>query len=1207
MLRPLLFIIFCLHILPGVRAANEDQIRRDADLLPPSQWEGETLFELIPSERSGVDMRYELDPEHPLRRLYAYGWATGNVAIGDLDGDGRADLFFPGTTGPHRLFLQRDDFSFEEATPTAQLGGDEGWGSCAVLGDVDNDGDLDIYVVNYDHPNQLLVNISSRGLVRFADMASDYKVDLETGGLAASFVDADNDGLLDLYVQTYHLEPEGGRPENIELTETDEEISLPEEWEQSYLGYRDREGKASWIEAPLKDRFFRNSGNGVFFPEPTSILGQRRSYSAAHTWWDFDHNLMPDLYVGNDSHMPDLLFRNQGSRKFVGVSTRSLPGSPWLTRGGAAADWNGDLLIDFFATGSSPRTWSDQLSYGEPFRPDLYRLATTGGVLQEPRNTLFANTGTTRFQELAHLAGLARTGATWASKAADYDLDGRPDLFLATGEARDWTSLPSSELIGESLIGKTRWEILSDQPKRAEPDLAFRNQGNWQFENASSEWGLDHVGMSYSASHGDLDGDGDLDLVVCALGEPVRIYRNHSQANRCVIRLEGTRTHSSGIGAELIADTGDLPQLQQLYPSGGFKNSDEPAFFLGLGNETSVRRLSIRWPGSGVTTTLQNLEAGKAYTITEAISLVPAAARRIKGQPLFSGSAILVGAGRLDRSFDDYTVQPLLPRGISRTGPSLAAIDIDRDGASELFIGGGKGAESQLIARSPVLGNMGTRLAEDREHVDGGAVFFDADNNGNLDLFVASGSVEAGNNESPAADRLYFGGAAGFQPGPGPIPGAEANSGPVAAADFDRDGDVDLFIGSRFEVGAYPKSGTHRLLINDGSGKFSDETDKLAPGLQKAGAATSAIWSDADGDGWLDLLIATHWGPVRFWKNSEGSFTEETQASGLSGLTGLWNSITGGDIDNDGDIDYLVGNEGLNTENRLANGSLALYLGDFLEIGKPQLVETFEEKGRIIPRQNWLDFAELKTDLLEEYSSSRDFQERGVPEIFSDEAYSRATRWTVNTLASGFLRNDGKAQFEFVPFPRIVQVAPVYGMVVTDVNADGHRDAYLLQNRASATIRQPAPDNGGVSQLLLNSGDADAPFLATSPEKSGLIVFGPARSLITTDLNNDNRPDFIATLQNDDPVTFLNESTSDLMQPIKVKLDTRGKHPAGARVTFTIPGSPVQTAEYYAGGGFLSQSPPELFFAAPAKPEDSATVSIRWADGTTTKRRIYFQ
>ncbi len=1204
MIRSFLLLTFFTCLSTSLlRAVSDEDIMTKEALEPKSSWDGGTLFERVSSKKSGVTMRYELNLKHPLKHLYAFGWATGNVAIGDLDGDQRADLFFPGTTGPHRVFLQRDNFTFEDVSSIAQVGGDDSWGSSAIMADVDDDGDLDIYVVNYEAPNQLLMNISRGGVIRFVDMADDYGIDFKTGALSASFVDKDGDGYLDLFIQNYHIEPAAGRPESIESEVREGVVKLRPPWDSAYIRYLNKEGEAQWVEGPLADLLYRNNGKGKFEVMPDPFVGTQRSYSTAHSWLDIDQDLLPDLFLANDSHGPDALLQNGGANGMQDVTRIVLPYTPWFSRGCVTADFNNDLYIDLLATGSAPLTQKERLSYGEPLRQDVFRVANTGGAMQVPRNTLFANTGTTRFQELAELAGIADTGATWAVKAGDYDGDGLTDLFFTTGEARDWTSVASGALEGESLKGKTRWDILENQPERAQRNLAFRNKGNWQFDNATAAWGLGGKEISYAAGQGDLDGDGDIDLVVCPLGEEVILYRNHSQAERLVVQLEGKRSNQLGIGSELFTRTGGLTRVQQLYPQGGFKNSDEPVFFAAAPEGKALDRLTVRWQGSGAYESLEKVEPGFRYTLKEAYSLIPSLSRQPPTKPLFSGSDALRGIGYLELPFNEILSQPLAPSGLSRSGPSLATSDLDGDGLSELLLGGSSDAISRFVARSPKLSATGSELEKDLASEDGGSVYFDADNDGDIDLFIASGGIEAGKRPEALQDRLYLMEKDRFVRSPaGSLPTANTNSGPVAAADFDRDGDVDLFVGGHFKAGSYPEAGTSYLLQNNGKARFTDVTDQLAPGLRTTGAVSSAIWTDADNDGTLDLMLTTEWGPIQLWKNDGGKLAQPTTEAGLENLTGRWNAITGRDIDNDGDIDYLVANEGLNSQ------KTSIYRNNFITAGplalKKVSIEMLKENGEMLPLRGWVDFAELDPSIAEKSKSPREFTAL-LPSLFSKEKLDKARSWSLKTRESGILINDGTGKFAFAPLPRIAQTSQSYGIALTDVNYDGLADAYLLQNRASSTILKPEPNTSGVSQLLLGTGKADMPFLAVPARQSGLLAYGAGRALVTTDLNRDDRVDFIAALNDSDPAAFLNKTDSAINQPLSVAIDSPGKHPAGARVTVTIPGFPTQTAEYYAGGGYRSQSSQELFFGAPAKPQGPAVIQFRWADGSSTKRTIY--
>lgn len=1210
MIRHLLTLFFCLLISVG-QVFSQDSSTTDDDVIKkralerPSSWRGDSLFEKVDSKATAVSMRYEFDPEHPMRRLYAYGWAVGNVAIGDLNGDGKADLFFPGTTGEHRVFLQRDEFRFGEVTSRVNAGGKEGWGSAAVMADVDNDRDLDVLVINYDSPNQLLINNGDPENLRFVDRAKEWGLDFSDGALTASFCDFDLDGFLDLYIQTYHLEPENGRPDKIETRKENEVIRLPEKWEQSYLGYENGEGKQRWVEAPLSDRFFTNK-NGKFLPIGDSGIAVGRSYGTAHLAWDPDHDLRPDLYVSNDSHGPDLNYK-LSENGFIETARKVFPYTPWFSRGIASADFNNDLLIDLVVANSSVPDPLSQLRYGEPFRSDIARALTSGGAIQRNRNILMANNGTSRFREMANFAGIGNTGATWAVKAGDYDCDGLVDLFFATGQARQWSALPSAALIGESLSGKTRWDILQKHPEDRQTDRAFQNLGNWKFGDTSKDWGLDHAGMSYSVGQGDLDGDGDLDLVVCPLGENVILYRNHSSQNRVVISLDGEKTNEFGHGAEILCAIENAPgRLMQMHPTGGFKGSDEAAFFIGMGETETLNRVSIRWPGSNAITTLENLEAGYRYEIREVNSLRPPAIRARRGSPMFVGSNALKRTGEEEIIPNLPDAQPLLPPAIDRAGPSVAAIDLDGDGNLEIYLGGSEAHNPHFVAGNVELAKANHPFRSYAAWEDAAAVFFDANGDGREDLYVASSSFQSGTDPKLMMDRLYF-----LQPNgdyidasKSHLPNATVNSSAVAVADFDKDGDLDLFVGAHHLVGKYPSPDRSRILLNNGSGKFADSTSALAAGLENAGIVNSAIWSDVDNDGWLDLLLVCEWGTPQLWKNQDGRLTNQSKEWGLDQLTGKWNSITGGDIDGDGDIDYVVTNEGENGVLQASQDQPAqLFAGDFAGNGK-QIPITLVGG---LPIHGWEELAFAGFPESKIGKSPQEFVASFLTKNFSAARLSESASASASAteLRSGLLMNEGSGALRFKALPAEAQCSEGMGCIVSDFNFDGRADLFLVQNRGGGSLAHPEALNAGISQLFLGTGNAENPLWPVQAENSGLVIYGFGRGATAVDLNRDNKPDILATINGSDPAIFANNIKVGRTQPLPIPLfGADGKQAAGARVTVEIIGFPTQTAEYYAGGGYYSQSPRTLFFGAPAGGSRVAKVSIRWSDGTKSSRTI---
>ncbi len=1199
------FLVRCAMALCAIEIAiaePDSRLLRREKLSAPSGWAGGTLFESIRGSAIGVDMDYPLDPDHPMRRLYPYGWATGNCAIGDLDGDGRLDLFFPGTTGPHKLFLQRDGFRFEEADETSGIPSDPGiWGSAAIMGDIDRDFDLDIYVVNYGAPNQLFVNISRGGQVRFTEMAEEYGVAIESGSLGASFVDFNGDGWLDLFVQTYHIEPEGGRPEEIEMIPGEGGPVLPEKWERSYLAYLDAEGNPRWVEAGLSDALLINNRRGAFVDSEYTGLAVGRSYGVSHLWWDLDNDLRPDLYTGNGSHEPDLFYRQSASGRLVEVGRDSVPCSPWFPRGATAADFNNDLEIDFFGACHAPLTHRERLRYGEPFPRDIMRTQRVGGPRQVARNVLLANTGAPRFEEVARLAGVAHTGAAWAVKSGDYDCDGRIDLFVANGEARDWSALPSADLVGENLVGKTRWDLLEGVPEYPQRDFDYRNLGDWNFEESGKSWGLDHRGMTYCASQGDLDGDGDLDLVVCRLGEEVTILRNHTGGRRLVVTFEGDdQANTSGVGVEMLALVGTTGHLRHLYPTGGFKSSDESAIHLGLGDEEKVDRVTLRWPGSGAVATFVDWEPGFRYIVREGENR-RTSVQKVQQRPLFSPTNAIRGARHRENSFDTARTQPMVPEGLAFAGPGLALNDLDGDGLSEILFTGATGQGDRFIARSPGLLRFRQPFSRGKAYEGTAAVYFDADGDGDLDLYLGSGGIEFAEDPGRLRDRLFLNvGLGRFAEAPPTfLPAAEEITGAVAAADFDRDGDVDLFVGARMKRHHYPLPGRNQLLVNRGDAKFDEGIDAVAPGLVETGMVTGAIWTDVDDDGWLDLLLSHDWGTPQLWMNRRGKLENATGRAGLEGLSGRWNGVTGRDIDADGDIDYLLSNIGHNT----GDNATRVFARPVPDAAHAAVVFVEEDGAGPLPSYGWSHWGSLPS-IRERVNSPAAFvrEADALLGISATEAQG-----LVRERRTGLLINEGGGRLRFRPMPVEAQFGPASGVVLSDFDFDGQSDAFVLQNDMSATLRHPDPGNKAVSRLFLGTGDSETPFRALSPAVSGLVLYGAGRAAAVTDLDGDSRADLICTINDASPVAYLNTEPRGRTQPLKVQLDFSGKLIPGARVSLEIPGFPRQTAEYYAGGGYLSQSSSDLFFGAPADLDEPVPVEIRWSDGTVTRRLYYLE
>jgi len=1157
-----------------------------------------TLFHELAPQSTGVDFVNPIDTEHPLKRLYTSGYGGAGVAAGDLDGDGRCDLYFVSGARENRLYRNLGDGTFADITQAAGVGGGNAWGGGAALVDIDADGDLDIYVCNYESPHQLFLN---DGAGKFTEAARQFGLDQSAAFLMAAFADYDGDGDLDVYLLGHRYYRPTGRPAGVvALVKNGTRQMLPQY--EDYYGIKYQGGDKYDIDiVGASDRLLRNDGGTFVDVTSQAGISLDRNQGNSVTWWDFNHDGLPDIYVGNDFDDPDLLYRNNGNGTFTDVAKQQLPHTAWFTMGADCGDINNDGLMDFLAADMAGTThYKSKTTMGAMGGDSKIWFMQNADPPQYMRNCLYVNTGTGHFMDAAFMSGIAASDWAWAVKFGDLDCDGRIDVFISNGMTRNFTD-SDHPLDVKALTGNTEWDLHEDGPARPERNLAYRNRGDFDFSEQSAKWGLDHKGISYAAAYFDLEGDGDLDLAVANLDEPPTILRNDGiSGTRVVLQLRGEDKNRSGIGASVRVRTKHGLQIRQFNPMRGFSSSDEPLVYFGLGNAEEIDELSVTWP-SGKVSTLQGLPTGRRYTIAETDASTPNGVKAKPAEPMFVSSSALRNARHWEGPFDDFAAQPLLPNRLSQNGPGIACGDIDGDGDEDLFVGGSFRLLGHLMFNTgdgrydvkPFAAGEPHKVSEDL-----GAVFFDSDRDGDLDLYVVSGSVEAPSTHPVYRDRLYTNdGRGNFSPAKGDALPANADSGSVVtAADYDRDGDLDLFVGGRVIAERYPETPKSCLLENN-DGKFRDIANST-PGLGNSGLVTGALWTDANGDGWIDLLVTNEWGPVRLFLNSEGTLTEATTAAGLDKRLGWWTGVSGGDFDNDGDIDYVVTNFGLNTKYKASlETPELLFYGDIEGEGRNRIIEAGFENGQIYPHRGFSCSSKAMPCVREKVSTYHAFASAVLTEIYTPNRLQNAQRFEANTLETGILINDGNAKFTFKPLPKLAQISPAFGSSVLDVDGDGHVDIYLVQNFHGPQI-ETRPMNDGLSVLLL--GDGSGKFESVPPLASGLIVPEDAMSLVVTDLAGDGRPDFVVGI-NDGPVRAFENRTSSV--PLAVLLVGAAGNPTaiGGQVTIEYSDGSKRVSEVTAGGGYLSQSSPTLYFSSAS----SATqVSVRWPDGSRTTQQI---
>jgi hypothetical protein len=1135
---------------------------------------GATMFKVLSPQETGVVTENPYDDPRmwgALNYEIENGSFGTGVAIGDYDGDGRPDIFVVSKTRSCRLFRNLGNWKFEDVTEKAGVG-DKGeaagiWKQGATFVDVDNNGLLDIYVCRYGAPNLLYIN---QGDGTFKEEARSRGLAVTDASVMAAFCDYDRDGFLDVFIQTNILDdshPSGQR-----------------------------------------DYLFHNNGDGRFtdVTDRAGISGEAQGHSAV--WWDYDGDGWPDLYVANDFAVPDKLYHNNRDGTFTDTIDSVVPHTTYSSMGSDLGDVNNDGLIDLFVAEMAPTT----------HQKDQRTIALMRSLLTDPpgnsaaapqymRNALFINTGKGRCLEAACLAGLSATDWTWSPRLEDLDNDGRLDLFVTNGMNRELhnADLNTRKELAETISEKMRIDKAS--PMLVEQHLAFRNMGDLRFEDVSAAWGLNQRGISFGSAFGDLDGDGNLDIVHTNYEGGVTLLRNDSDTGHsAIVALRGTRSNRFGVGSTVRIETDSGVQVRALVLARGVLSSSEPILHFGLGEGTRIRRLVVSWP-SGHVQSFSDLAADRRFTITEPSAPIATGPTKeiVPGQ--FSEVSSAAGFSLLSREtlVDELVQQPLLPMRQNRRGPSIAVGDLNGDGNDDAVMGGTPSDPTRILLAGAAAGFVGAdpRVPSTGESLDDGPVLlFDADGDGINDLLVTKGGSSLPADSAEYQPRLFLNdGRGGFKPAPADaFPQLAVSVGAVAAADFDRSGRLSLFLGGRVVPGQYPVSPRSALWANRG-GRFEDITEQVAPGLREVGMVTGALWSDVDGDGWPDLLLALEWGHVKYFHNSRGgSFEDWSDRAGFSAAgAGWWNSIAAADFNGDGRLDYVVGNVGLNTPYCATREHPALiYYGDFRGDGDRQLIEAYYEGDRVYPRRTRRDLGAAIPGLLKRFQRNDYYARATLGEILGEEKLAAAQRLSAAEFRSGVFLSQPDGTHRFEPLPRMAQISPIQGLVAGDFDGDGRADIYAVQNSYSP-IPSVGRFDGGLSQLL--RGDGRGGFTPVPPAESNLIVPGDAKGLAVIDLDHDGWPDFLITRNNSTTLAFRNNGMAG-RNSLCIRLRGRAGNPTavGARIAVELGDGSTQVGEVYAGSGYYSQSAAACFFGWSDR-NPPRRIRVRWPSGAATE------
>lgn len=1056
--------------------------------------EGSTLFDKLEPRETGVHFANTITSSDSLNiQNYPFMFNGGGVAIGDINNDGLSDLYFTGNMVTSRLYLNKGNLQFEDITESAGVQ-THGWASGVSMVDINADGNMDIYVSmvspEYVEPDQranlLFIN---NGDSTFTESAADYNLDYKGFTTQSAFLDYDRDGDLDVYL----LNHSPGSFSRNQDTRSPEML-----YGQAYQSF---------------DELYRNDGDGTF-SRVTEQAGLSREvgFGLGVAVSDINRDGWPDLYISNDILPDDVLYINNGDGTFSDKIDGYLKHTSFAGMGIDIADFNNDGWPDISQVDMMPEALEErkQMSGGISYSRHQ-EMIEMGLTYQYSMNTLQLSNGLDAegeiiYSDIARLAGVAYTDWSWSPLFGDYDNDGYKDLMITNGFPKainnyDYlTEINQRQQFGTGEYRqKKKLELLDELREIKVPNHIYRNEGDLTFSDQTSGWGFHDPGFSYGASHSDLDNDGDLDIVINNLDEPASIYRNNSDtlrnSNYLSIKLNGSPLNIDGIGARVVLNSGGSRQYKYASPYRGYQSSVDSRIHFGLKDQEQVDTLQVIWP-DGRRQMLMDVEANQQITL----SYKDAAATGETIQPLNRGSAdkmvtnitgqIGLEYEHLENSYNDYNIQGLLPYQLSKLGPPAATADVNNDGRADLFIGGAAGQPGTLFLQSEdgtfERSQHNTPWASDKDFEDLGAAFFDADGDGDPDLYVASGGYEFSPASSMLQDRLYLNtGNGSFVKNDKALPRMLTSSSCVKPADFDADGDLDLFVGGRMVPRQYPSPPRSYLLRND-NGTFTDVTSQVAPELTKRGMITDALWSDFNGDGKVDLVTTGEWLPVQFYKNEDGSFSEITDEMGMASNRGWWYSLEQGDFDNDGDLDFVAGNLGLNYAYQASEDQkFEVYAADFDKNQTMDLLLSIQKDGAHYPYYGKAKLGQHIPGINQNFETFKAFSEATIEDVLGSTLMEEALHLQVDTFASVYIENRGEDGFTVSELPSLAQISSVNDIVSTDINGDGNMDLILAGN-TYYTEPETARNDAGNGLILI--GDGNGGFNERSPFQSGLLA-----------------------------------------------------------------------------------------------------------------------
>lgn len=1071
--------------------------------------EPDLLFQLIPSDSSQINFINEISTNDNVNILtYEYLYNGGGVAVGDFNNDGLVDLFFGGNQVPCKLYINTGNFKFSDYTAHSGIDTNGIWAYGLAVVDINQDGFLDIYISaggigNRDiFPNQLYIN---QGDLTFKEEAIAYGLADAGESMQALFFDYDRDNDLDLYLLT------GGGFEKSAV------IARPVV----------KDGSARNTDRLYRNDFDETLGHAVYTNVSTQAGIAEEGFGLGVALTDANEDGWPDIYVTNDYLSHDLLYINNQNGTFTDHANEYLKHTSHFAMGNDAGDINNDGALDLVSVDMLPENYyRRKLMFGPNQYDRFYTAVQFGYGYQYMRNTLQLNQGAGSFSEIGQLAGVDKTDWSWAPLLADFDLDGFVDLYITNGYGKDVTDLDFVKFRSENLSMLNRdmqrvvmIDSLANRPEVKIPNYMYKNNGDLTFKQVAAEWGLDQPSLSNGAAYADLDNDGDLDLIVNTLQSGPLLYRNTKvekdttdSSNYLIVELDGPSGNRSGIGSLVSLHSGQHRQIRIHSSVHGYLSSMENDLHFGLGNIRLVDTITVVWPDGKMTSAVSVKTNQKIQLRYE--DSKPQLKLKSNPKSYLGHLTDVISYKHQENEFNDFNQQPLLLHKFSTFGPSLAVGDINGDGLEDVFIGAAYRHPRyvHIQQQDGSFKQLPFPMGESEASEDAGSLMFDADSDGDLDIYVVSGGNEYYDGHERYQDRLYVNdGQGNFRHAVDALPLMLTSGSCVVAADYDGDLDLDLFVGGRIVPAAFPKAPRSYLLQNT-NGSFKDVTATAAPGLMNIGMVTSALWTDINADRKPDLIIAGEGMPIEIWINQKAKFQRQTEAYGLADSHGFWNCLQAGDFDGDGDLDYVAGNLGLNTSYRAsADEPFTVFYADFDGNGSVDPLMGYFEQGNLYPLTSLDALTQQLPKLKKEMLYYRRFARTTLPELVTLLSDIPCDTLQIKTLTSAIIINNGNQQFDMKPLPALAQVAPIQAFHIEDINNDGLPDILAVGNHYDTEVVMGRYDAmKGVVLISSNS----LSFTSVNAHAAGFVVDGDARSIAK--VKRGTHPSIIIVTQNND-------------------------------------------------------------------------------------------